>query len=66
MFTVKASSRCSGYELLNSVLRRHIENGIDILIHLASRRESEWLEFKAAMVSRPGDRKKNEKPVISF
>ena len=58
MTTVKASHGCSGFDLVNTVLSR--DEGIEKLIGLAERRECEWLEFKAAMRSRPEDLKEDE------
>lgn len=47
---------CSGYELVSKVLD-HPAGGIEALVDLAGGGETDWLEFKAAMVGRPEDRK---------
>jgi hypothetical protein len=50
---------CSGFELVSRVLD-HPEGGVEALIGLAVGGETDWLEFKAAMLGRPQDRKKDE------
>ena len=47
---------CSGYELVSKVLD-HPAGGVEALVDLAGGGETDWLEFKAAMVGRPEDRK---------
>jgi hypothetical protein len=47
---------CSGFELVSRVLD-HPEGGIKALVELAGSGETDWLEFKAAMVGRPEDRR---------
>ena len=47
---------CSGFELASRVLD-HPAGGVKALIALAGGGETDWLEFKAAMVGRPEDRK---------
>lgn len=53
------SEELTGFDLVNSVLH-HPKGGVDALLRLAGEGETEWLEFKAAMVGRPEDRKGNE------
>jgi NACHT domain/Putative DNA-binding domain len=56
MFTLPAPLSCSGFELVSRILD-HPEGGVEALIELAGGGETDWLEFKAAMVGRPEDRK---------
>lgn len=51
-----APSTCSGFELVSRVLD-HPQGGVEALVELAGGGETDWLEFKAAMVGRPEDRK---------
>lgn len=50
----------SGYELARRVLG-HEKGGVAALLALAGGRETDWLEFKAAMVGRGKGRKQGEK-----
>lgn len=51
----------SGYDLVTRVLD-HPDGGVEALIDLAGGAETDWLEFKAAMIGRHQDRKNpNEK-----
>jgi hypothetical protein len=47
---------CSGFDLVSRVLD-HPAGGVEALIELAGGGETDWLEFKAAMIGRPEDRK---------
>jgi|GEM_PF-5605053 len=46
----------SGHDLVTHVLD-HPDGGVEALIDLAGGSETDWLEFKAAMIGRPEDRK---------
>jgi hypothetical protein len=56
MSPLPAPLTCSGYELVSKVLD-HPAGGVEALVALAGGGETDWLEFKAAMVGRPEDRK---------
>ena len=49
-------ARISGYDLVTKVLD-HPDGGVEALIDLAGGAETDWLEFKAAMIGRHKDRK---------
>jgi hypothetical protein len=61
MSTIPESHACSGFDLVSRVLD-HPHGGIQALIDLAGGTETDWLEFKAAMVGRHEDRKNSERP----
>jgi hypothetical protein len=51
-----AAPSCSGFDLVSRILD-HPRGGVEALVELAGGGETDWLEFKAAMVGRPEDRK---------
>lgn len=55
----------SGYDLARRVLD-HPRGGVAAMIRLAAGDETDWLEFKAAMLGRPEDRKPGENNVDGY